>query len=134
MTGPGFKPPRSIHVEQRPPDALARDLDVSLRADLVRVIRESLGLPETVAVPMADELARGLQQLMGGLYVPARELRETRDAAVRREFNGRNHDDIMRRHDISRATLYRIIGTRPAGAPGASCLKTRGNETGDPAA
>lgn len=110
--------------------AVARDLEVAFRSDLVRVIRESLGLPETVAVPMADEIARGLQRMMGGLYVPARELRETRDAAVRREFNGRNHADIMRRHDISRATLYRIIGMRPAGE---SCLKPARNET-DPEA
>lgn len=89
--------------------AIETDAAVSLRHDLVRIIRESLGLSERIAVPMADELAQGLQRRMGGFYIPVREIRETRDAAVLRDFNGRNHIEVMRSHNISRATLYRIL-------------------------
>jgi Mor family transcriptional regulator len=88
---------------------LDRDAAETFRADLVRVIRESLGLPEKVAVPMADELAKGLKQRLGGLYIPAREIREARDNAVLRDFNGRNHSEVMRIHRLSRATFYRIL-------------------------
>ena len=91
------------------PLTLEKDAAVDFHNDLVRVIRESLGLPEKVAVPMADELAKGLQAQLGGLYIPAREIREVRDAAVLRDFNGRNHAEVMRDHRICRATLYNII-------------------------
>lgn len=86
-----------------------RDAALNFRNDLVRIIRESLGLPEKVAVPMADALAAGLQRHMGGLYVPKREIRAVRNAAVLRDFTGSNHAEVMRRHNICRATLYRII-------------------------
>ena len=89
--------------------ALETDAAVSFHQDLVRIIRQSLGLPEKVAVPMADELAEGMRRRMGGLYIPVREIRETRDAAVLRDFNGRNHIEVMQGHGISRATLYRIL-------------------------
>lgn len=94
------------------PMTLERDAAVNFRNDLVRVIRESLGLPEKVAVPMADELAKGLHKRLGGLYIPAREIRETRDAAVLRDFTGRNHAEVIREHNLSRRTFYRIIGRR----------------------
>jgi Mor family transcriptional regulator len=91
---------------------LEQDAAVNFRNDLVRVIRESLGLPEKVAVPMADELAKGLKNRMGGLYIPAREIREARDAAVLRDFNGRNHAEVLNAHNICRATLYNILRRR----------------------
>lgn len=87
------------------------DAAVSLRYDIVRALRECLGLPENVATPMADHIARGLSQRAGGIYIPKREICQAdRDAAVRRDFNGRNRDQVMKSHGISRATFYRIIG------------------------
>lgn len=87
-----------------------RDAAVSLRYELVRAIRESLGLPESVAVPMAEHLASGMARRLGGTYITKRAVtRQERNAAVRREFRGNNHDEVMRRHGISRATLYRIL-------------------------
>lgn len=35
-----------------------------------------------------------------------------RDAAVRRDFNGRNHAEVMRRYSISLPTLYRVLARR----------------------
>lgn len=88
---------------------LEKDAAVNFHNDLVRIIRESLGLPEKVAVPMADELVKGLRRHMGGLYIPAREIRAVRDAVILRDFNGHNHREVMRLHNISKRTLYRII-------------------------
>ena len=93
-----------------PTDIIDIDAAVNFRNTLIRIIRSALGLPETVAVPIADELAKGLSNEMGGLYITKREIRATRDDAVRRDFTGRNHREVCRKHDISRRTLYRIIG------------------------
>ncbi len=86
------------------------DAAVDFRNTLIRIIRKTLGLPELVAVPMADVLARGFSAELGGLYVTKREIRASRNAAVLRDFNGRNHVEVMHRYGISRRTLYRVIG------------------------
>lgn len=91
---------------------IEQDAAINFRNTLIRVIRKTLGLPEPVAVPMADELAKGLSAEMGGLYITKREIRGTRDDAIRRDFNGRNHAEVMGRHGISKRTLYRVIGRR----------------------
>jgi len=86
------------------------DVAVSFRFELTRIIRESLGLPEDVAVPLADHLARGLSRRMGGMYIGKRELARTvRDEGVRRDFTGRNRAEVMDRYRISMRTFYRII-------------------------
>lgn len=90
---------------------IEKDAAVSFRNTLVRIIRRSLGLPETIALPMADELARGLRDELGGLYVTKREIRAARDEAVRQAFDGRNHSEVCHRFRISRRTLYRIFGS-----------------------
>jgi hypothetical protein len=92
-------------------DTIDQDAAVNFRNTLIRIIRSSLGLPETVALPMADALAKGMCSELGGLYITKREIRGSRDEAVRRDFTGRNHRDVCRKHEISRATLYRIIGS-----------------------
>jgi len=90
-------------------ERLSADAAVNFHNDLVRVIRETLGLPEKVAVPMADELARGLRARMRGLVIPVREIRAAHETAVLRDFTGNNHREVMRHHNISRSTLYRIL-------------------------
>lgn len=94
------------------PETIEQDAALNFRNTLIRIIRRTLGLPETVAMPMADELAKGLSSELGGLYITKREIRGSRDEAVRRDFNGRNHLEVMRKHTISKRTLYRIIGRK----------------------
>jgi Mor family transcriptional regulator len=40
--------------------------------------------------------------------------RAERDAAIRRDFNGRNRDELCREHGISKSRLYQIVGEIPA--------------------
>ena len=89
---------------------LEQDAAINFRNTLIRIIRASLGLPETIAMPMADELAKGLSNEIGGLYITKREIRSTRNDAIRRDFNGRNHREVSRKHGVSVATVYRILG------------------------
>jgi Mor family transcriptional regulator len=91
-------------------DTLIKDAAVNFRNEMVRIIRERTGMNEKFAVPLAEEIIGGLRAHMGGCYVPAREMREVRDAAVIRDFTGNNHAEVMHKHGISQATLYRIIG------------------------
>lgn len=91
-------------------DTIQKDAAVNFRNTLVRIIRRTLGLPETVALPMAEELAQGLQGELGGLYIPKREMRESRNEAIRQSFTGRNHAEVCRRFNISRRQFYRVIG------------------------
>lgn len=106
---------------------LSAELDaaVALKHDLVRVIREYLGLPETVAVPMAEHLAVGLcraRLLTEWRTIPASEERQAVRGAIAREFTGNNVGQLMRRYKVSRATVYRAVRSAKtkAGAPAVS--------------
>lgn len=61
---------------------------------------------------LADAVARRLAPRIGGRYVPKRDERAVRDAAVWARFNGRNHKDVMREFSISRRLLYSILARR----------------------
>jgi Mor family transcriptional regulator len=86
------------------------DAVVSLRYDLVRILRESVGMPEDSAALAAEQLVHGLGARRGGLYITKREAVRVRDDFVRRDFDGRNRNEVLRRYGISIATFYRIIG------------------------
>lgn len=90
-------------------ETIDRDAAVNFRNALIRIIRRALRLPEPQVVPMAEELARAFAAEMGGLYIPKREIVASRDEAIRRDFNGRNHFEVMKKHGVSQRTLYRVI-------------------------
>jgi Mor family transcriptional regulator len=91
--------------------SLQQDQLTNLRARVVRIVREATGLHERLALPVAQSICEELARDSGGgeLYVPAPD-RTARDAAIRRDFRVDNHAEVMRRHGVSRATLYRVIG------------------------
>ena len=96
----------------------AEDAVLQLSYDIVEIARTGLGVPEGEATRMAATIVQGLRQRYGGvrlgqrgLYIPAPG-KEERNAAVRREFDGTNGPDVMRRHGIKRSTLYAIVGQR----------------------
>ncbi len=71
-------------------------------------------VPETREVTdHAERLARHIYpEITSGRYTTTLspdELRKRRDAAVLADFTGRNREDVMRKHNISRRLFYSII-------------------------
>ena len=83
------------------------DFIAALRADIVRVLVEQTGGPETHVIPVASKIIAAMQLRYGGneVYIrgPAYDA-----AAVLADFNHRNHAEVCRKHGISRRTLYRL--------------------------
>lgn len=93
------------------------DTAVQLLYEVTAIVREETGLSESLASHFAEAITRGLRKRLGGqdLYIPANGShaeRQERDVAIRREFNGRNLDDLCRKYGISQRQGYRIIGER----------------------
>lgn len=110
--------------------AQSEDAAIQLEHDFVEIIRRRIGLNETLAAIHAQEIVRGLRDLHGGqeLWIPAPDKSE-RNAAIRREFNGQNLGEVMRRHGISRSQLYHIIGgakPKGRGRPGSPSIGVSG--------
>lgn len=61
---------------------------------------------------LAAQMARRLGPLIGGRYIPKRDDRAARDAAIWAAFDGRNHHAVMREHNISRRLLYSILARK----------------------
>lgn len=89
------------------------DARAQLHSDFTEIVRSEVGMNEHFASDIAAAIVRGLCARLGGaaLYIPAEDKRE-RNAAIRAEFNGRNAEAIMRRHNIGRTRLYEIIKER----------------------
>lgn len=56
-------------------------------------------IPPDAALKIAQTVLENMKQIP----------RAERDRIIRAEWNGRNTHELMRRFDISRSTLYRII-------------------------
>lgn len=91
----------------------AEDAAVQLEQDFVGIVREEIGMHEQMATAFAQALVRGLRRKLGGreLYIPSPN-RAERDATIRREFNGANLDQLMRRYGLSRTRIYEIVSRR----------------------
>lgn len=85
----------------------------TLLAVLTGGLQAELSLAEEEAIRVARGMVRWIAPFAGGdvLYVPkAREIeRAARNAAILREFNGRNRDEICGRYGIARSTFYQVI-------------------------
>ena len=62
---------------------------------------------------LADAVARRLAPRIGGRYVPKRDARAQRDAAVWKAWNGRNRQQVLDEFKISKRLFYSIIARRP---------------------
>ena len=98
-------------------EALSLCHDVS--CVLIACQRDRLGdgvfLPDATHAALHDlatQVARRLGPLIGGRYVPKRDDRAARDAAVWAAFTGRNHQEVMREFNISRRLLYSILARK----------------------
>lgn len=102
--------PRATRVT---PATLEKDVSVSSWNDLVRALGDQFGMSEKVAVLVLSELSawhgKGYKS---SLCITSADVKEIKVDEVRRDFNGRNHSEVMQLHSISQRTLYRIIGQR----------------------
>lgn len=76
---------------------------------------QGLFSPDTTQAEMhqlAEVVARRLAPRIGGRYVPKRDVRVARNQAIWQQFNGRNHQELMREFDVSRRLLYSILASR----------------------
>lgn len=73
---------------------------------------EAAGMDRTAAQYCAEIAAGELHKKIAGerTYFPKKRLADR--AALRREFNGRNVDEMASRFGVSRATVYAEIGRR----------------------
>lgn len=75
-------------------------------------------LPPDLAAALALELAEDVRLKWGGglIYIPqgARFERQQRDAAIWREFNGRNHATLAHRHGLTLSCVYDIVARERA--------------------
>lgn len=77
-------------------------------------LQAELKLAEDEATSIAHGMVRWIATQAGGdaLYCP-KTLRAdvaVRNAAIRRDFDGRNRDELCRRYRIARSTFYGIVG------------------------
>jgi Mor family transcriptional regulator len=93
--------------------AQTEDAALELEREFVDILRQEIGADERPATLLAQALVRGLRQRIGGaeIWIPAPSKSE-RNAAIRREFDGTNLDQVMSRHNVSKATVYRASGRR----------------------
>lgn len=93
------------------------DRSITLLYLLTGALQHEMQMPERDACRIAKGMVRWMVPQVGGdvLYCP-KTLdvdRAERDAAIRREFNGRNRDEVCARHGISKSRLYQIINEIP---------------------
>ena len=101
--------------------AQTEDAVLQLEHDMVEIVRAELGMREREAFTLAQAIVRGLRNRYGGerlghrgLYIPAPSKAQRNDA-ICKEFNGTNIEDVMKRHGIKRAQIYRIVSERADG-------------------
>jgi len=60
---------------------------------------------------MATAITARLQKLLARkiIYFPSIVSQEERYAAIKRDFNGKNKNELCKKYGISRSTLYRAI-------------------------
>lgn len=89
------------------------DSTVLLQYEMTTIVREEVGFTEHFASQIAEAIVRGMRRRLGPgeIYIAAPSKVE-RDAAIRAEYNGRNLDEVCRKHGVSRSRLYEIVKLR----------------------
>lgn len=94
------------------------DRSVTLLYLITGALQHEMQISERDAFRLARGMARWMGTQAGGdvLYCPKTSDadRAERDEAIRREFNGRNRQEVCDRYGISKSRLYEIIAKIPA--------------------
>lgn len=90
----------------------------ALRTTVTRIVRETTGLHELLAVPVAAAICTEIQHAYGGAetYFPAPSKAARNQAILDDWRRGLPPDAICLRHAIARRTFYRLISQRTAAA------------------
>lgn len=95
---------------------MPKDADTlaALRTQITRIVRESTGLHEQLALPVAAAIYSELQQEFGGseVYIPVPNRADRYQAILDDWQAGRPIHVICRHHGIARSTFYRLLGAR----------------------
>lgn len=77
----------------------------------VEQVAQDLGVDCRLSGDMAVAITNRLQKLFGSttIYFPLFASKKDRYAAIKRDFDGDNHNEVCKKHGISRRTLYRAI-------------------------
>ena len=96
--------------------SVASDHLSSLRTLIVRTIREQTGLHERLAVPLAEEILRGIQAQHGGgvLTIPARSKADRYQAIRDAHAIGVPVSDLCVTDAVDRSTVYRALRSQSA--------------------
>lgn len=85
---------------------------VSLRFEIAAILREEMGLHEQYATTLAEPIVNGLKKRFSGqeIYIAKNEKTDIleRNENIRREFNGRNLTETMKKYNLSRPSIYKI--------------------------
>lgn len=92
--------------------SVSADNAARIKRNMARTIRDRTAFNEMLAIAIAEQIYSDVLDDMRGQRLYFTRSIEERDAAVRRDFDGTNHQAVMEKHDISRATLYRILNRR----------------------
>lgn len=85
----------------------AESNDDGVRSTVVRAIRNTCGLSERFASPIADGILKALKHTYGDkLYLPNPR---PDPARIRAAYDGTNRDELCKQWRISRATFYRLM-------------------------
>lgn len=89
---------------------------VSLRFEITAILREEIGFHEQYAATLAEPIVNGLKKRFSGqeIYIaknPRLDVAE-RNECIRKEFNGRNLEDIMSKYGLGKTSIYNIVGNK----------------------
>jgi len=88
---------------------------------LIRQVIIAASLPETLSESLSIEIEKQLRLTHAGerIYLSktgSRSDKEVRNELIRAQFNGRNHDELARRHTLSVRQVRNIVrGLRVSG-------------------
>jgi len=89
---------------------------VSLRFEITAILREEIGFHEQYAATLAEPIVNGLKKRFSGqdIYIAKNTRPDVaqRNESIRREFNGRNLEDMMTKYKLSKPSIYKIVSKK----------------------
>lgn len=91
---------------------------ILLQREMQDILKKEIGLVEEFAAMLAAAIVRGWRKRAGGcrIYIPGILDFASRNAEIKRRFNGTNQDELCREFGISRRRLYQIATSKEKNA------------------